>query len=104
MYLCTYSGNRMLHSLPKSPIMERASALVFISGLQVTHPLYKHLLKNNIAKMSEALSWAQPSIQLDEAMKTSPSIKPSEDRKKSKSALEAPDYVPERHRGQPPYK
>jgi len=37
---------------------EEISALTFISGLQVTHPLYKYLLKHNIVKMSEALSGA----------------------------------------------
>jgi len=65
---------------------EEASALAFISGLQVTHSLYKHLLKHNVAKMSEALSQAQLFIQLEEIMKASsnPSTKFSEDRMKSK--------------------
>ena len=35
---------------------EEISALAFISGLQVTHRLCKHLLKHNVAKMREALS------------------------------------------------
>jgi len=41
---------------------EEVSTFTFISGLQVTHPLYKHLLKHNVAKMSEVLSRAQPYI------------------------------------------
>ena len=41
------------------------SVLAFISRLQVIHPLYKQLLKHNVAKMSEALSQAQPYIQLE---------------------------------------
>ena len=47
---------------------EKVSALAFISGLQATHPLYKHLLKH-VAKISEALSRAQPYIQLEKATK-----------------------------------
>jgi len=39
---------------------KEVSALAFISGLQVTHPLYKHFLKHDVAKMSEVLSRAQP--------------------------------------------
>jgi len=35
---------------------EEVAALAFISGLQVAHPLYKHLLKHNVAKMSEIIS------------------------------------------------
>jgi len=79
---------------------EKVFTLAFISGLQVTHSLYKHLLKHNVAKMSEALSQTQPFIHLEEAMRVSsnPSTKFSEDRMKSKSTREAPDHVPNRHR------
>jgi len=35
---------------------EDVSALAFISELQVSHPLYKHILKHNATRMSEALS------------------------------------------------
>jgi len=35
---------------------EDASALVFINGLQVTYPLYKHLMKYNVTCWSEVLS------------------------------------------------
>ena len=51
---------------------EEVAAPAFIKGLQVSHPLYKHLLKHNIAKMSEVLTRAQLYIQLEEAMKASP--------------------------------
>jgi len=78
---------------------EKVYALAFISGLQVTHPLYKHLLKH-VTKMSEALSGAQSYIQLREAMKASSnnSAKPSDDGTKLKSIREAPDHAPDRHR------
>jgi len=49
---------------------EDVSALTFISGLQVSHPLYKHLLNKNIPRISEVLSRTQPYIQLEEVMKT----------------------------------
>jgi len=29
---------------------EDASTLTFISGLQITHPLYKHLMKYNVTR------------------------------------------------------
>jgi len=50
---------------------KEVSTLAFVSGLQVTHPLYKHLLKHNVSKMSEVLSRAQPCIQLEEAINAS---------------------------------
>ena len=80
---------------------EEVSALLFISRLQVTHPLYKHLLNHNVAKTIEALSRAQPFVQLEEAIKVSSntSTKSSKDGMKSKSACEALDYVQNRHRG-----
>ena len=37
-------------------------ALTFISELQISYPLYKHLLKHNVTWMNEVLSWAQPYI------------------------------------------
>ena len=52
---------------------EEVVALTFISKLQVTQPLYKHLLKHNVAKMSEVLNRAQPYIQLEDAKKASSS-------------------------------
>ena len=50
---------------------EDASVLTFISGLRVTHPLYKHLVKHNVTRYSEVLYQAQPYIQLEELMKSS---------------------------------
>ena len=50
---------------------EDVFALAFISGLQISHPLYKHLLKHNVTWMTEVLFGAQPNILLVEAMKTS---------------------------------
>ena len=57
---------------------EKISTIAFISELQVTSPLYKYLMKHNVAKMSEVLSWVQPYIQLEEIMKASsnPSTRP----------------------------
>ena len=57
---------------------EEVFALAFISGLHVANPLYKHLLKHNIAKMSKVLYETQPYIQLEEAMKafSNHSVKP----------------------------
>jgi len=46
---------------------ENISMLAFISELQVSYPLYKHLLKHNFTRMSEILSRAQPYIYLKEA-------------------------------------
>ena len=34
---------------------EDASALAFINGLQITLPLYKHLVKHNVTRWSEIL-------------------------------------------------
>ena len=48
---------------------EDISALAFISELQVSHPMYKHLLKHNVTWMGEVLSRDYPYIQLEEAMK-----------------------------------
>ena len=41
---------------------EKVSALEFISGLHVTHPPYKYLLKHNVSKKTKVLSRAQPYI------------------------------------------
>ena len=81
---------------------EEVSALAFISGLQVTHPLYKQLLKH-IVKMSKVLSQAQPYIQLEEAMKafSDHSTKPSDGGWKSKSTHEDPNHTRDRHWEQP---
>ena len=74
-------------------------ALEFISEAQATHPFYKHLLKHNIAKMSDVLSRAQPYIQLEEVMKASSnhSAKPRVEGGKSKIPQESPDHTPDQH-------
>ena len=64
--------NYFLNQMVKVPNCdEDASVLVFINGLQVSHLLYKQLLKHDVTRMSEFLSHAQPNIQLEEAMKSS---------------------------------
>ena len=84
---------------------EEVSALAFISGLQVTHPLYKHLLKYNIAKINKVLFRTPPYIQLEEARKASTihSAKPGDGGGKSKSPHKTPDHAQDR-RGQPAHK
>jgi len=66
---------------------EDVSAFAFISRLQLSHPLYKHLLKHDITRMSEVLSRDQPYIELEEAMKSSVnhSLKRDSDREKMNS-------------------
>jgi len=39
----------------------------FISGLQVTNPFYKHVVKNDVTKMRSILVRAQKCIQIEEA-------------------------------------
>jgi len=69
-------------------------------------PLYKHLLKHNVAEISEILSQAQPYLQLEKVMKTSSNhyTKPSDGGGKSKSTHEIPNHAQDRHRWQPAYK
>ena len=76
--------------------------LIFISRLQVSHPLYKHLLKHNVTRMSKILSRAQPYVQLEEVMKTSVnySAKRDNDGGKSKSLHEASAHAQDQNRGQ----
>ena len=56
---------------------EDASSLAFISRLQISHLLYKHLVKYNFTHLSEVLYQAQPYIQLEEAMKDSANPSPT---------------------------
>jgi len=70
-YLKTYIGYFQNH-LALHNCCENTSALIFISGLRITHPLYKHLIKYNVTRWSEVLYRAQPYIQLEEAMKSQP--------------------------------
>jgi len=85
---------------------EEVSTLAFISRLEVTHSLYKHILKHNAAKISEVLSRAQPYILLEEAMKASSNrwAKPGDGEAKSKSLHEAFDHIQDRFWGQSTHK
>jgi len=71
---------------------EDVSALIFISGLLVSHSPYKHLLKHTVTRMSKILSRAQPYIQLEKAMKNSfnHTAKHSDVGEKSKSHMKPP--------------
>ena len=40
--------------------------VVFMSGLQVTHSFYKHLVKNDVTKMRDILVRAQKYMQIEE--------------------------------------
>ena len=46
---------------------EDVAAAAFISELQVTHSFYKHLLKNDVTKMTDILIRAQKYMQIEEA-------------------------------------
>ena len=48
---------------------EDVSLFAFISRLQVTHPLYKHLLQYNVTRWSNTISRAQKYLNLEEVMK-----------------------------------
>ena len=69
--------SQVVHQLLSEPVTkvsnygEEVFTLAFISGMQDTHPLSKHLLKHNVVKISEVLSQARPYIQFEEAMKAS---------------------------------
>ena len=85
---------------------EDVSALAFISGLQISQPLYKHLLKQDVTRMSKVLSQAQLYVQLEETMKSSAnhSLKRGNDREKINSQLETLIYASNQNRGQPAFK
>jgi len=80
--------------------------LTFISGLHVSHSLYKHLFKHNVTRMSEVLSRVQPYIQLKEAMNTSfnHTAKHDDIGGKSKSPYEVSAHAQDRNRGQSAFK
>ena len=85
---------------------EDVFTLAFINGLQVSHPMYKHLLKHNVTRMCEILSQSQPYIQLEEAMKcfANHSTKRGDDREKSKPQYKATTGGMNSNWGQPTYK
>ena len=45
---------------------ENVAATAFISGLQVIHSFYKHLVKNDVTKMRDILIRAQKYMQIEE--------------------------------------
>jgi len=82
---------------PKSPHCgEDIPAFTFLSRLQVSHPIYKHLLQHNVTQMSQSY------IQLEEAMKISFNhiAKHGDVRRKSKSSQEASAHAQDQNRGQ----
>ena len=50
-----------------------AAAAAFISGLQVTNPFYKYLVKNDVTKIRNILARAQKYIQIEEATRAASS-------------------------------
>jgi len=83
---------------------EDVSALAFISGLQVFHPLYKHLL-NYVTRMSDIMLQVQPYIQLEEVMKTSFNhIAKHDGGGKLKTPHEASVHAQDRNQGQHAFK
>ena len=81
-------------------------ALAFISELQVSHLLYKHLLKHNVTRISEVLSRVHPYNQLEEAMKTffNHTVKYGDGERKSKPPHEASAYTQDLDWGQLAFK
>ena len=57
---------------------EDVAAAAFISGLQVTYPLYKHLVKNDATRMRDILVRAQKYIQIKEATRPTFSRSPKQ--------------------------
>ena len=45
---------------------EDVAIAAFISGLQITHLFYKHLVKNDVTKMRDILVRAQKYMQIEE--------------------------------------
>ena len=101
--LKSYIGYFQSQLVKVSNCGEDVSALVFISGLQVTHLKYKHLLKHNITRINEVLSRAQLYIQLEKAMENSAnhSAKRSDEGGNSKSLHETSAHAQDRNWGQP---
>jgi len=100
VYIC-YFKNQLakVHNCSKD-----TSAITFISGLWVTHLLYKHLVKY-VTCWSEILYQAQLYIQLEEAMmnSTNSSFNRSDDRTRPK--LQHGDFsVNNQGRGQDAFK
>jgi len=52
---------------------EDVAAATFISGLQVIHSFYKHLVKNNVSKMKDIFVRAQKYMQIEEVTRATTS-------------------------------
>jgi len=65
-------------------------AAAFISGLQVSHLFYKHLMKNDITKIRDILIQAQKYIQVEEATRAASSHSPRQGPKVEKPKLQFP--------------
>ena len=57
---------------------EDVAAAAFISGLQVTYPIYKHLVRNDATRMRDILVQAQKYIQIKEATRPTFSRSPKQ--------------------------
>jgi len=103
-------GGRVIVSSPKSTTsrarfpMFLTATLIFISGLQISHPLYKHLLKHNVTRTSKVLSRAQSYIQLEKSIESSVnhSLKRNNYRKKMNSHHVTLTRDNNKNRGEPP--
>jgi len=69
---------------------EDVAAATFISGLQVTHPFYKHLVKNDVTRMRDILVRAQKYIQIEEVTRPTFSRSPRQGHKIEKLKQESP--------------
>ena len=52
------------------------AAVAFISGMQVTHSFYKHLVKYEVTKMRDILTSAQTYIQIEDVTRASANRSP----------------------------
>ena len=48
----------------------------FISGLQVTHSIYKHLVKHEVTKMRDILLWVQKYIHIEDVTQSAANRSP----------------------------
>ena len=56
--------------------IEDFAAAAFVSGLQVTHSFYNHLVKNDVTKMRDIFVRAQKYMQIKEATRAAISRPP----------------------------
>ena len=69
---------------------EDVAAAAFISGLQVTNPFYKHLVKNDVIKMRDILVRTQKYIQKEEATRATSNRLPRQGSEADKPKLQFP--------------